>query len=76
MTQPGYLDLLASGELERRVERLHALLATEDAGNPSIGGVPTAIVRNCRAPPAESGEPGADRRELRAAAPAGLPRTT
>ena len=35
---PGYLELLASGELERRVERLYALLASctvcpRDCGN-------------------------------------------
>jgi uncharacterized Fe-S radical SAM superfamily protein PflX len=42
-TQPDYLDLLASGELERRVERLHALLAActvcpRDCGNDAFRG--------------------------------------
>jgi putative pyruvate formate lyase activating enzyme len=41
---PGYLDLLASGELERRVERLYSLLASctvcpRDCGNNRLEGV-------------------------------------
>ena len=44
MAEPGYLDLLASGELERRVERLYGLLAActvcpRDCGNDRLSGV-------------------------------------
>jgi len=44
MDRPGYLDLLASGDLERRVERLYGLLAActvcpRDCGNDRLAGV-------------------------------------
>ncbi|MEO8189152.1 MAG: radical SAM protein [Acidobacteriota bacterium] len=44
MDDPGYLELLASGELERRVERLYALLGSctvcpRDCGNDRLAGV-------------------------------------
>jgi len=44
MDRPGYLDLLASGELERRVERLDALLSSctvcpRNCGNDRLAGV-------------------------------------
>ena len=44
MSRPGYLDLLESGELERRVERLYGLLSRctvcpRDCGNDRLAGV-------------------------------------